>query len=702
MKKIAAWLFLVGGPLAAADGFRVAADGSGTHRSISDALAAVPKESIAAFEIRIAPGTYREKLRMPKGHPPVLLRGEQATTTIIEWDDFSGRVVPPEKAGSKASTLSTGDTATLTVEADDVSLVNLTISNTHGKGSQAVALALSGRRAIIRDCLLKGWQDTLYLRDGDAWIENTSIEGHCDFIFGGGRAWFEKCVIHCLDAGFITAPSTSPEHEFGFVFHRCRVTAPEGAAWKTYLGRPWKPEGSVHWLFCELPEVIHAEGWDCWGKEENQKTARFHEFACTGPGADGSKRVSWARPVAPLAVGSITPWRVLGSDPDLGIRPSRLAELPPQSRAAWSAYVRASRSARAREETILRAEMKAAGLTEPLVAPAGKDFRFQDKAGDSTYFGEASEAFVSAMLQFQSPTGGWAKAVAYDKGPRQPGMRWNSHPGSSSPWHYIATLDNNSTTSQIRHLARFLRHHPRRDDVKDSLLRAFGWLKAAEFPGGGWPQVYPLEGSYHDNLTLNDNALLNVLSLLDDIALGDADFAFLDESLRRELIAMRARTLVLLPRLQVRIQGRPTVWAAQHDPISHTPAPARLKEPPALSGAESANLVKFLMTIKGAPPEIHASILDAVAWFESSILTAGEEAGAKTDGGPQWARFYDPKTSKPIFPGSDDGILYPDWKSMKANNRVAYEFVSNRPGEVIGKLRDRWEKLREKEKKAGG
>lgn len=693
MNRCLVCLVGLAGLLQAETGFRVAADGTGTHRSISEALAAVPRDGITAFEIRIAPGIHRGKITIPREHPPVILRGESAATTILEWDDFSGREIGPEKPGGKPVVLGTGQTATLAVEADDCSLHNLTIANTHGKGSQAVALAISGRRTIVADCRLKGWQDTLYLRGGDTWLGNTTIEGHCDFIFGGGRAWFEGCVIHCLEAGFITAASTSPEHEFGFVFHRCRITAPEGAGWKTYLGRPWKPEAAVAWIQCEMAGVIHPGGWDPWGKEENKTTARFSEFGSTGPGANAAARVPWSKSIEPLALGSITPWRVLGSDPALGIRASRLAGLSPDRRAAWADYVRGSRSARAKEAAILESEMKSAGLAEPLIAPSGKDFRFQDKAGAAAYTGEAAEALVSAMIGFQSPTGGWAKAVAYDKGPRRPGMRWNSHPGNSSPWHYIATLDNNSTIAQIRHLARFLRHHPGRRDVEESIHRAFDWLKAAEFPDGGWPQVYPLEGAYHDNLTLNDNALLNVLALLEDIRDGDEDFGFLDGTRRAELAAMRLRALALVPRLQVRINNRPTVWAAQHDPISHVPAPARLKEPPALSGAESANLVKFLMTLEDAPPEIHASIRSAIAWFESSSLTAGEQEGADTDGGPQWARFYDPVTAKPIFPGSDDGILYPDWKSMKARNRVAYEFVSDRPEEVIGKLRERWEKM---------
>ena len=53
---------------------------------------------------------------------------------------------------------------------------------------------------------------------------------------------------------------------------------------------------------------------------------------------------------------------------------------------------------------------------------------------------------------------------------------------------------------------------------RESFLRGVDYLLAAQYPNGGWPQVFPLEGSYHDAITFNDGALVNVLSLLHDVA----------------------------------------------------------------------------------------------------------------------------------------------------------------------------------------
>ena len=63
-----------------------------------------------------------------------------------------------------------------------------------------------------------------------------------------------------------------------------------------------------------------------------------------------------------------------------------------------------------------------------------------------------------------------------------------------------------------------------------------------------------------------------------------------------------------------------------------------------------------------------------------------------------WARFYDLKTAKPIFAGADDGIVYSTFQEMAAKNKVAYDFFSTRPAELLGKELPRWRKRLEKGK----
>lgn len=58
-----------------------------------------------------------------------------------------------------------------------------------------------------------------------------------------------------------------------------------------------------------------------------------------------------------------------------------------------------------------------------------------------------------------------------------------------------------------------------------------------------------------------------------------------------------------------------------------------------------------------------------------------------------WARFYHPATFKPMFAGSDDGIVYDSFVEMASHNKVAYSFVTTSPGSVMSeKELLRWRK----------
>jgi PelA/Pel-15E family pectate lyase len=159
--------------------------------------------------------------------------------------------------------------------------------------------------------------------------------------------------------------------------------------------------------------------------------------------------------------------------------------------------------------------------------------------------------------------------------------------------------------------------------------------------------------------------------------------------------------------MQVKIDGKPTVWCAQHDPLSLAPEHARTKEPPSLSGGESAELVRFLMRKAPITGGTKAMIESAMAWFESHKLTGlrkTQTTEGKTDYAEDaaskevyWARFYDLKTGKAIFPGSQDGINYPTFRDMAAKNKVAYDFMTAKPGDLITKEVQRWKKRLEKE-----
>jgi pectinesterase len=290
---------------AAAGTITVAADGSGDFKTVQAAIDSVPANNKLPVMIRIKPGTYKGRVRVSKDKPFVSLLGDDAKTTVLTYDLHARSVLPGESKQVGTS----GSYSTL-IEADDFTAENLTFENPSGHIAQAVALRLSGNRQAFFKCLMLGGQDTLYLHEGLAYFKDCYIEGRVDFIFGRGVAAFEDCHIHSKNGGYVTAAATEPDKEFGYLFLRCKLTG-DGA--RAFLGRPWRPHAAVAFLHCEMGDHIRPEGWDNWRKAENEKTARYVEFGNTGPGADTSKRVAWAKQLRADQAAKYTVENVLGA-----------------------------------------------------------------------------------------------------------------------------------------------------------------------------------------------------------------------------------------------------------------------------------------------------------------------------------------------------------------------------------------------------
>ena len=416
------------------------------------------------------------------------------------------------------------------------------------------------------------------------------------------------------------------------------------------------------------------------------------------------------KPILSLLAFSLT-FSALAQDtqPDIPIRPSRtfemvtadrIAALPDPERQAWTGYMQRSNESFEKEYETLAAECRKLGLAHSNPAPSNRAMFAVEDIAESSFASDETQKLAEVVMSYQTPTGGWSKAVNYAAGPRQPGMHWTGQTGKDG-WHYCGTLDNRSTTEQIRFLAG-VHAATKREDAKAATMRGLEWLFAAQLPNGGWPQNYPVESGYHEAITLNDDAMTHALEVLLDVAQGNAPFAFTDDAPRHRARAAFDKGIGCLAAAQVKLDGHPTVWCAQHDPITLVPVAARLKEPPSLSGAESANLLKFLMRKAPVDPAITAMIEPALNWLEAHRITGlrlFKNAEGKTDyvsdatsDEVYWARFYDIQTAKPMFAGAQDGILYSTFGELRAHNKVAYEYYTTHPREVIGKEVVRWQK----------
>jgi pectinesterase len=279
----------------------VAQDGSGDYSTIQAAVNAVRDHAERRVTIYIKAGVYHEKVVIPSFKRNVTLRGEDRVRTIIRFDDYSGK---PYRGivVTGIPEYSTYTSYTLLVAANDCSLENLTIRNTAGRVGQAVALHTEGDRIAVRNCMISGNQDTLYLAKGGTrcYFENCIIQGTTDFIFGAATVFFKDCTIESLSNSYITAASTTQEERYGFVFVDCRLVASGPEVNKVYLGRPWRPYATTVFIRTELGAHIVPEGWHPWPGDKNfpnkERTAYYAEYRSYGEGAaDLSKRVVWSR-----------------------------------------------------------------------------------------------------------------------------------------------------------------------------------------------------------------------------------------------------------------------------------------------------------------------------------------------------------------------------------------------------------------------
>lgn len=287
-------LMLCVGPYAEAEDRKydliVAQDGSGNYTTVQEAINAVPDYRKAGeTRILIRKGVYKEKIVIAASKQMVHLVGEDGA--VLTYDDYASK---PNIFGENKGTSGSGS---IYIFGPDFTAENITFENSSGPVGQAVAAHVAGDRATFRKCRFLGFQDTLYTfgEDTREYYEDCYIEGTADFIFGKATAVFNRCHLHSLGAGYLTAPATPEGCRYGYVFYDCKITAADDVAdGSVWLSRPWRPYAKAVYIRCEMGSQIRPEGWNNWGKADNERTAYYAEYKSTGKGANAKKRASWS------------------------------------------------------------------------------------------------------------------------------------------------------------------------------------------------------------------------------------------------------------------------------------------------------------------------------------------------------------------------------------------------------------------------
>lgn len=394
---------------------------------------------------------------------------------------------------------------------------------------------------------------------------------------------------------------------------------------------------------------------------------------------------------------------IVGTNPPAeSITRQRIEKLPLAERHLWIAYLARSEEQRNRDQAFVRAELHSAGMATPLEPSHSNAARtIPLDRGPAWYASEEARHIADVVVSFQTPAGGWGKNIDMSKKKRRPGESFSGNnlsrylsPGdfdapSDPAWNYVGTIDNDATTTQINFLAKVVSAGNRRTTVsyRTAFIRGMSYLFAAQFPNGGWPQVWPLEGGYHDAITYNDDAMTAVLRLMRQVSEGRGDFSFVPAYLRQRAQSSFARGIACVMRTQIVVNGTPTVWPQQDDALTLQPVSARNFEPPAQCAQESASLLLMLMDDLPHPDDAQKlAIRAAVEWLRRSAIH--ERAWKRTPGGrnlvpdphaaPIWARYYQIGGNFPIFADRDKSI-HDSVDELSAERRNGYSWFGSEP-----------------------
>ena len=315
----------------------------------------------------------------------------------------------------------------------------------------------------------------------------------------------------------------------------------------------------------------------------------------------------------------------------------------------------------------------------------------------SCYAQLPTDSTAEKMLIYQLGNGGWPKQLE-DKSVVNYGANLTpellAKIKATKDLH--ATFDNKATSREVVYLVKAYKKTQNKIYLK-AAEKGLDYIFAAQYANGGWPQYYPDQSSYRSQITYNDDAMINVLDILHDIATKKNDFEVVNEEYVKKAEKAVAKGVDCILKTQVKQRGELTIWAAQYDKDSMLPAKARAFEPASLATGESAGIVRFLMGVKNPSPEVKKAIAAAVKWFETYKISGyrferekGKTAALVVDSSSMaWARFYDLEKNTPIF-GDRDNSIKSKLEELSPERRNGYAWYGNWGQKIIEKEYPKW------------
>ncbi len=315
----------------------------------------------------------------------------------------------------------------------------------------------------------------------------------------------------------------------------------------------------------------------------------------------------------------------------------------------------------------------------------------------SCYAQLPTDSTAEKMLVYQLGNGGWPKQLE-DKSVVNYGASLTpellAKIKATKDLH--ATFDNKATSREVVYLVKAYKKTQNKAYLT-AAEKGLDYILAAQYANGGWPQYYPDQSSYRSEITYNDDAMINVLDILQDIATKKNDFEVVNPEYIKKAEKAVAKGIDCILKTQVKQKGELTIWAAQYDKDSMLPAKARAFEPASLATGESAGIVRFLMGIKNPSADVKKSVAAAVKWFDTYKISGfrfvrekGKTASLIADNTSMaWARFYDLEKNVPIF-GDRDNSIKSKLEELSAERRNGYAWYGNWGQKIIEKEYPKW------------
>jgi PelA/Pel-15E family pectate lyase len=312
---------------------------------------------------------------------------------------------------------------------------------------------------------------------------------------------------------------------------------------------------------------------------------------------------------------------------------------------------------------------------------------------------QVKDTLAEKMMMYQLPNGGWGKHnsdkknVDYTK-KIDPKLLKIIKANDND----LATIDNNATSKEINGLIKAYSTTKNPAYLK-SAEKGIQYLLSMQYENGGFPQYFPNSAIYRKQVTYNDNAMINVLTILHNISEGKEGFDAVNSQLKEKSKVALQKGIDCILKTQVSQSGKLSIWADQYNEVTLKPEKARAFEPMSLATGESVNIVKFLM-MQPVTPKIEKSIKSAIQWFKESKIDGytynvsrdNEKAIrtlSKKEGSAVWARFYDIPTNKPVF-GDRDGSVKFNYEDVSEERRMGYSWYNEAGTKLIENDFPKW------------